>query len=86
MQRDAGGAPFALINPGAAWPNKRWPPERFGEVAAFLRDVRGLQPVVLWGPAEETLARDVVAASGDAARMAPRRRWPICWRCRDAHR
>ena len=32
--------PFALINPGAAWPNKRWPPERFGEVAAFLRDVR----------------------------------------------
>ena len=35
--------PFALINPGAAWPNKRWPPERFGEVAAFLRDVRGLR-------------------------------------------
>ena len=26
-----------LINPGAAWPNKRWPPERFGELAAFLR-------------------------------------------------
>src|SRR5262249_4550950 len=27
--------PFALINPGAAWPNKRWPPERFGALASF---------------------------------------------------
>ena len=27
---------YALINPGAAWPNKRWPPERFGEVAKAL--------------------------------------------------
>jgi ADP-heptose:LPS heptosyltransferase len=26
----AGAAGYALINPGAAWPNKRWPPARFG--------------------------------------------------------
>ena len=26
----SGGAPFALVNPGAAWPNKRWPAVRFG--------------------------------------------------------
>jgi lipopolysaccharide heptosyltransferase I len=71
VRRDTGGAPYALINPGAAWPNKRWPAARFGEVAAFVRDVRGLQPIVLWGPAEETLARDVVAASGNVARLAP---------------
>ena len=25
---------YVLINPGAAWPNKQWPPERFGGVAA----------------------------------------------------
>jgi lipopolysaccharide heptosyltransferase I len=62
---------FALINPGAAWPNKRWPPARYGEVAAFLADVRGLQPVVLWGPGEEGLARAVAGASGGAARVAP---------------
>jgi len=37
------------VNPGAAWPNKRWPAERFGEVAAFIRDVRGLPVFVLWG-------------------------------------
>jgi heptosyltransferase I len=68
---DATPGPFALINPGAAWPNKRWPPERFGEVAAFLRDVRGLPSVVLWGPGEESLARAVLDASSGAARMAP---------------
>ena len=62
---------FALINPGAAWPNKRWPPDRFGEVAAFLRDVRGLPSVVLWGPGEEGLAGAVVDASEGAARVAP---------------
>lgn len=67
----AAGAGIALINPGAAWPNKRWEALRFGEVAAFLRDVRGLAPFVLWGPGEETLAQAVVAASSGAARQAP---------------
>jgi lipopolysaccharide heptosyltransferase I len=66
------GQPFALINPGAAWPNKRWPAERFGEVAAFIREIRGLLSFVLWGPGEEGLAGAVVDASGGAARIAPR--------------
>jgi heptosyltransferase-1 len=65
------GGPFALINPGAAWPNKRWPAHRFAEVAAFLRDVRQLPSVVLWGPGEEGLAREVAEASTGAARVAP---------------
>jgi lipopolysaccharide heptosyltransferase I len=63
--------PFALINPGAAWPNKRWPSERYGEVAAFLSDVRHLRSVVLWGPGEEGLARAVAAASAGSALVAP---------------
>ena len=71
LRASIGGAPFALINPGAAWPNKRWPPERFGELAAFLREARGLTPVVLWGPGEEDLAQAVVAASSGAAVLAP---------------
>lgn len=66
-----GAQPFAMINPGAAWPNKRWPSQRFGEVAAFVRDVRGLPSIVLWGPGEEGLARAVVDASFGAARLAP---------------
>jgi len=66
-----GEHPFALINPGAAWPNKRWPADRFGEVAAFLREVRGLPSFVLWGPGEEGLAGAVVETSSGAARVAP---------------
>lgn len=62
---------FALINPGAAWPNKQWHSDRFGEVAAFLRDVRRLPSFVLWGPGEEGLARTVAGASAGAAQVAP---------------
>ena len=68
---EAAGAPIALINPGAAWPNKRWDPVRFAEVATFLRDVRGLAPFVLWGPGEEPVARAVVESSSGIARLAP---------------
>jgi heptosyltransferase I len=63
--------PFALINPGAAWPNKRWPAQRFGEVAAFLNDVRRLPSFVLWGPGESALAQAVVDASSGATRLCP---------------
>ena len=71
VMAQAVGAPIALINPGAAWPNKRWDPRRFGEVAVFLRDVRGFAPFVLWGPGEEPLAQSVVEASSNTARIAP---------------
>jgi lipopolysaccharide heptosyltransferase I len=63
--------PYVLLNPGAAWPNKRWPPARFGELAAWLRRRYGLVSIVLWGPGEHDLAHEVVEASGDAARAAP---------------
>lgn len=65
------GGPYALINAGAAWPNKRWPPERFGELAAFLAEERGVTPVVLWGPAEHVLAQTIIDASAGRAVLAP---------------
>jgi heptosyltransferase I len=65
------GERFALINAGAAWPNKRWPPARFGEVAAALGRTHGLKSVVLWGPGEEALAAEVVSASEGAAVSSP---------------
>jgi lipopolysaccharide heptosyltransferase I len=65
------GGRFALVNPGANWPNKRWPPDRFGELAARLLDDLALPSVVLWGPGDEGLADAVVAASRGAARRAP---------------
>lgn len=68
---DAGGR-FALLNPGAAWPNKRWPPERFGRVAAHLRKRHGLQSLTVWGPGERDLAVDVRRASNGAAFVTPK--------------
>jgi lipopolysaccharide heptosyltransferase I len=63
---------YALLNPGAAWPNKRWPPDRFAALAMELRARHGLQSVVLWGPGEDSLAHDVAAASGGAALASPK--------------
>jgi lipopolysaccharide heptosyltransferase I len=69
--RSIAASGFALINPGAAWPNKRWPPDRFGAIAKRLRDATGLRPLVLWGAQEAGLADAVVAASSGAATRAP---------------
>jgi lipopolysaccharide heptosyltransferase I len=63
--------PYGLINPGAAWPNKRWPPERFGAVAAALYRDFGYRSLVLWGPGEQSLAGSVASASQGAAEVAP---------------
>jgi heptosyltransferase-1 len=70
-ERIGNGQRFALINPGAAWPNKRWPASRYGQLASFVRDICGFVPVVLWGPDERTLAEEVVTCSADAAIAAP---------------
>lgn len=65
------GGRYALLNPGAAWPNKRWPPARLAALASALRSRRALPSVVLWGPGELDLAKEVVALAGGAAMMPP---------------
>jgi lipopolysaccharide heptosyltransferase I len=62
---------YALLNPGAAWPNKRWPADRFGRVAAAIGARHRLMSVVLWGPNERDLADQVVANAGGHAIVAP---------------
>ena len=62
---------YALLNPGAAWPNKRWPPSRFGAVAVSLRERHRLASVALWGPGEQSIAEAVVASSNGAAILSP---------------
>ncbi len=62
---------YALLNPAAAWPNKRWPPDRFAAVAAAMRDELGIRSLALWGPGEQALASAVVAASRGAAELSP---------------
>jgi heptosyltransferase I len=69
---DGHKAGFALLNPGAAWPNKRWPARRFGELAAAIRERHGLTSLVLWGPGEQSLGETVVRESRGAAELLPR--------------
>src|SRR6185437_9382984 len=40
-----GARQFAILNPGAGWEGKQWPPERYGEVARGLRAL-GLHSLV----------------------------------------
>ena len=58
---------FAILNPGAGWGAKRWPAERFGQVAKELAK-DGLCSLVNYGPGEEELAVAVESASEGAAR------------------
>ena len=67
----ATGESFALLNTGAAWPNKRWPAPRLAGLASQLRARRGLRSLVLWGPGERALAEEVVAKADGAALLAP---------------
>jgi len=59
-------SPLAILNPGAGWGAKQWAPARYGELATRLA-ARGLRPVINYGPGEESLAREAVAASGTSA-------------------
>jgi lipopolysaccharide heptosyltransferase I len=65
--RQDGLGDFAILNPGAGWGAKRWPAERYGEVAKALA-ADGVRSVLNYGPGEEHLAREAEAASTGAAR------------------
>jgi heptosyltransferase I len=58
---------LAILNPGAGWGAKRWPAERYGEVARGIVELE-LQSIINYGPGEEELARVAEAASGGTAR------------------
>jgi heptosyltransferase-1 len=60
------GTQAVLINPGAGWGAKRWPPERYAAVAADLI-AQGFRIVVNVGPGEEPLADAIVQATAGAA-------------------
>ncbi len=56
------GEVFALINPGANNPAKRWPVERFGAIGAELARERGLRVLVTGSPDERELVENVTRA------------------------
>jgi lipopolysaccharide heptosyltransferase I len=61
-------ARFFVVHPGAAWPNKRYPPELWGQAAAAIRDRTGLDGLVVAGPAEGDLAEAARRSSSDSLR------------------
>jgi lipopolysaccharide heptosyltransferase I len=62
----------AIINPGAGWPSKLWPTDRYAAVARHLARVRRLPTLVVWaGQAEQVLAEQIIAAAEGTAHAAP---------------
>jgi heptosyltransferase-1 len=63
---------FALLNPGAGWPSKLWPAERYGELAIHLHKQHGLPSIALWGVDQELPdAEIIVSTSRGSAHLAP---------------
>lgn len=63
----------SVVHPGAAYPGRRWPPDRFAAVARHLAD-RGHDVRITGGPAEVGLAAEVarLAGLGEEAVLAGR--------------
>lgn len=63
---------YAIMNPGAGWPSKLWPLERYAAVARHLDAAWRLPTLIVWaGEGERAMADAIVRVSGGAARMAP---------------
>jgi len=63
---------FCVLNPGAGWPSKRWPLDRFAAVARHLGEAWGLPSLVISaGEQGRAWAERVVAGSEEHARLAP---------------
>jgi len=59
------------VNPGANWPSKRWPPERYGQAAERLSKDLGVRILILWGPGERTLADRIARSISGTSVIAP---------------
>jgi heptosyltransferase-1 len=59
---------FAIMNPGAGWAAKQWPPEQYGEVAKALAQ-NGVLSFINYSHEEEALAQRVQEASGNIAKL-----------------
>jgi heptosyltransferase-1 len=71
--RDRGlGAGYALLNVGAGWPSKRWPADRFADVARYLGERYHLRSIIAWAGEEERQSADqIIVNAGGFAHIAP---------------
>ena len=65
-------SPLFAVNPfsSAGTDFKRWPLERYAELARRIKDELGGRTIVLWGPGEEKEAAHLVEMAGDGTTMA----------------
>jgi lipopolysaccharide heptosyltransferase I len=52
---------YAVLMPGTNWATKRWPIERFAELAGALKERLGLESIVAGGPGDAEIARQIPA-------------------------
>jgi heptosyltransferase I len=65
-------AGFAIVNPGAGWPSKLWPTDRYAAVARHLGDTQHLPTLVVWaGQAERAMAEQIAGVAGTSVHVAP---------------
>jgi lipopolysaccharide heptosyltransferase I len=64
--------PYAVLMPGANWPTKQWPVERFAGLVTPVRERFGLESVVAGGPDVAHLAAKVTGAVNLAGKTSLR--------------
>jgi heptosyltransferase-1 len=69
--------PYVVMQVGAGWGNKCYPPHWWAEVARRLRQATGLLTQVPIAPGEEDMARQVAGASGGSAHTVEARSLPL---------
>lgn len=57
--------PFVVLNPGAGWPSKVWPAERYAEVAKYIGTEFNLPSVVVWAGDEEKQWAELISEQSD---------------------
>ena len=60
--------PYAVFHPGAGRADKAWGEDRYAALASALRDLRGLAPVVSWGPGDQERAARLASLVPGAVR------------------
>jgi heptosyltransferase-1 len=66
LQKAGGFDRYVVLSPGGGWRAKCWPADRFGSLCRRIRAEHDLPCVINYGPGEESLAEEVLVASGDA--------------------
>ncbi|MBI3021576.1 MAG: lipopolysaccharide heptosyltransferase II [Candidatus Omnitrophica bacterium] len=69
MHRIANGRPLVALHPGANWPHKRWPPERFAALGDRLVATQRAQVMITGGPGDVALAHSIREAMRQPATL-----------------